>query len=141
MQASDISLWIYYATFHILENLKRPYAIWQYWYAPSASSLKGIDSKIFYRCSNMKQTIIDALLSATLSLRAMLTVAYFRIGMRMSIENTAATMMNVFGIMTSEVGYRIYCHSFRIPLDLSMHLSFWRSGMHHQGTWTQHPGG
>ena len=34
----------------------------------------------------------------------MLTVAYFRIGMRMSIENTAATMMNVFGIRISEGG-------------------------------------
>ena len=32
----------------------------------------------------------------------MLTVAYFRIGMRMSIENTASTMMNVFGIHISE---------------------------------------
>jgi hypothetical protein len=39
---------------------------------------------------------------ATLSLRAMLTVAYFRIGMGMSIENTASTMMNVFGIHISE---------------------------------------
>ena len=32
----------------------------------------------------------------------MLTVAYFRIGMGMSIENTASTMMNVFGIHISE---------------------------------------
>ena len=48
--------------------------------------------------------IPDALPNATLSLRAMLTVAYFRIGMRMSIENTAATMMNVFGIRISEGG-------------------------------------
>ena len=46
--------------------------------------------------------IPDALPGATLSLRAMLTVAYFRIGMRMSIENTASTMMNVFGIHISE---------------------------------------
>ena len=48
--------------------------------------------------------IPDALPNATLSLRAMLTVAYFRTGMRMSIENTAATMMNVFGIRISEGG-------------------------------------
>ena len=48
--------------------------------------------------------IPDALPNATLSLRAMLTVAYFRIGMRMSVENTAATMMNVFGIRISEGG-------------------------------------
>ena len=46
----------------------------------------------------------DALPNATLSLRAMLTVAYFRIGMRMSIENTASTMLNVFGINISEGG-------------------------------------
>ena len=51
------------------------------------------------RCHRIYEPDIpDALPSATLSLRAMLTVAYFRIGMRMSIENTAATMMNVFGI-------------------------------------------
>jgi transposase len=42
--------------------------------------------------------IPDALPNATLSLRAMLTVAYFRIGMRMSIENTSSTMIQVFGI-------------------------------------------
>ena len=34
----------------------------------------------------------------------MLTVAYFRIGMRMSIENMGATMLNVFGIRISEGG-------------------------------------
>ena len=48
--------------------------------------------------------IPDALPNATLSLRAMLTVAYFRTGMRMSIENVSATMMNVFGIRISEGG-------------------------------------
>jgi hypothetical protein len=32
----------------------------------------------------------------------MLTVAYFRIGMRMSIENVSETMRNVFGIGISE---------------------------------------
>jgi hypothetical protein len=47
--------------------------------------------------------IPDALPGATLSLRAMLTVAYFRIGMRMSIENTASTMMNVLGIRNYSV--------------------------------------
>ncbi len=46
--------------------------------------------------------ISEAFPGATLSLRAMLTVAYFRIGMRMSIENTSTTMMNVFGIRISE---------------------------------------
>ncbi len=57
------------------------------------------------RCHRIYELDIpDALPSATLSLRAMLTVAYFRIGMRMSIENTAATMMNVFGIRISEGG-------------------------------------
>ena len=48
--------------------------------------------------------IPDALPNATLSLRAMLTVAYFRMGMRMSIENVSATMMNVFGVRISEGG-------------------------------------
>ena len=42
--------------------------------------------------------IPDALSGTTLSIRTMLTVAYFRIGMRMSIENILSTMMNVFGI-------------------------------------------
>jgi transposase len=57
------------------------------------------------RCHRIYELDIpDALPSATLSLRAMLTVAYFRIGMRMSIENTAATMMNLFGIRISEGG-------------------------------------
>ena len=57
------------------------------------------------RCHRIYEPDIpDALPNATLSLRAMLTVAYFRIGMRMSIENTAATMMNVFGIRISEGG-------------------------------------
>ncbi|MCL4451427.1 MAG: hypothetical protein M1327_02215 [Candidatus Thermoplasmatota archaeon] len=46
--------------------------------------------------------IPDALPNATLSLRAMLTIAYFRTGMKMSIENTVSTMMNVFGIRVSE---------------------------------------
>ena len=46
--------------------------------------------------------IPDALPNATLSLRAMITVAYFRIGMRMSIENVSETMRNVFGIGISE---------------------------------------
>ncbi len=35
-------------------------------------------------------------------MRAMLTVAYFHIGMRMSIENVSETMMQVFGIRVSE---------------------------------------
>ncbi len=42
--------------------------------------------------------IPDALSGTTLSIRTMLTVAYFRTGMRMSIENVSSTMMNVFGI-------------------------------------------
>ena len=46
--------------------------------------------------------IPDALSGTTLSIRTMLTVAYFRIGMRMSIENVSSTMMNVFGISISE---------------------------------------
>ena len=46
--------------------------------------------------------IPDALCGTTLSIRTMLTVAYFRIGMRMSIENVSSTMMNVFGIHISE---------------------------------------
>ena len=57
------------------------------------------------RCRRIYEPEIpEALPNVTLSLRAMLTVAYFRIGMRMSIENTAATMMNVFGIRISEGG-------------------------------------
>ena len=59
-------------------------------------------------CSRCHRTyeprIPDALPNATLSLRAMLTVAYFRTGMRMSIENTASTMLNIFGIRISEGG-------------------------------------
>ena len=51
------------------------------------------------RCHRIYEPKIpDSLPNATLSLRAMLTVAYFRIGMRMSVENTASTMMNVFAI-------------------------------------------
>ena len=46
--------------------------------------------------------IPGALPDTTPSLKAMLTVAYFRIGMRMSIENTAATMIQAFGIRMSE---------------------------------------
>ena len=46
--------------------------------------------------------IPDALSGSTLSIRTMLTVAYFRIGMRMSIENVSSTMMNVFGIRICE---------------------------------------
>ena len=46
--------------------------------------------------------IPDAFPNATFSLRTMLTVAYFRIGMRMSIENTSAPMSQVFGIHISE---------------------------------------
>jgi len=59
-------------------------------------------------CKRCRRTyepeIPEAFPGSTLSLRVMLTVAYFRIGMRMSIENTAATMMNVFGIRISEGG-------------------------------------
>ena len=55
------------------------------------------------KCYKMYEPDIpNALTSATISLRAMLTVAYFRIGMRISDENTASTMMNVFGILMSE---------------------------------------
>ena len=42
--------------------------------------------------------IPHALSGTTLSLRTILTVAYFRTGMRMSIENVSSTMMIVFGI-------------------------------------------
>ena len=55
------------------------------------------------KCHRMYEPEIpDALPGATISLRAMLTVAYFRIGMRMSIENVSETMMHVFGISISE---------------------------------------
>ncbi|MCL5793235.1 MAG: transposase, partial [Candidatus Thermoplasmatota archaeon] len=55
------------------------------------------------RCHRIYEPRIpEAFPGATLSLRAMLTVAYFRIGMRMSIENTAATMIQAFGIRMSE---------------------------------------
>ncbi len=54
-------------------------------------------------CHRMYEPDIpEALSGATLSIKAMLTVAYFRIGMRMGIENTASTMMQVFGIRISE---------------------------------------
>ncbi|SIM83957.1 IS66 family transposase [Cuniculiplasma divulgatum] len=46
--------------------------------------------------------IPDAFPNATLSLRAMITVAYFRIGMRISIENVSRMMKEVFGIHVSE---------------------------------------
>ncbi|MCL4480265.1 MAG: transposase [Candidatus Thermoplasmatota archaeon] len=48
--------------------------------------------------------IPEAFQGSTLSLRVMLTVAYFRTGMMMSIENVSATMTNVFGIRISEGG-------------------------------------
>ena len=57
------------------------------------------------RCHRIYEPEIpDALPNATLSLRAMLTVAYFRMGMRMSIENVSSAMMNVFGVRISEGG-------------------------------------
>ena len=46
--------------------------------------------------------IQEAFPGSLLSTGAMLTVAYFRITMRMSIENTSTTMMQVFGIHISE---------------------------------------
>ena len=57
------------------------------------------------RCHRVYEPgIPEAFPGSTLSLRVMLTVAYFRIGMRMSVENTAATMLNIFGIRISEGG-------------------------------------
>ena len=54
-------------------------------------------------CHRMYEPEIpDALPGATMSMRAMLIAAYFRIGMRMSIENVSETMMQVFGIRVSE---------------------------------------
>ena len=49
-------------------------------------------------CWNKEQCLKSSLYSTTLSIRTRLTVAYFRTGMRMSIENVSSTMMNVFGI-------------------------------------------
>ena len=55
------------------------------------------------RCHRIYEPRIpEAFPGATLSLRAMLTVAYFRIGM--SIEHVSSTMLNVFGIHISEGG-------------------------------------
>ncbi|MHB1493524.1 MAG: IS66 family transposase [Thermoplasmataceae archaeon] len=62
-----------------------------------------IDKMYCNKCKKMYEPeVIDALPKATFSLRTMLTVAYFRIGMRMSIENVKTTMDGVFGIVMSE---------------------------------------
>ena len=62
-----------------------------------------IDRIYCERCRKIYEPeITDALPKATFSLRNMLTVAYFRIGMRMSIENVKTTMDGIFGIKMSE---------------------------------------
>ncbi|MHB1440953.1 MAG: IS66 family transposase [Cuniculiplasma sp.] len=62
-----------------------------------------IDKMYCNKCKKMYEPeITDALPKATFSLRTMLTVAYFRIGMRMSIENVETTMDGIFGIRMSE---------------------------------------
>ena len=72
---------------------------------------KGIKEENYRKYTNHKtgyQRIQDGLFilfqmpGATLSLRTMLTIAYFRIGKRMSIQNTTSKMMNVFAIQISE---------------------------------------
>lgn len=64
-----------------------------------------IDRLYCRKCHRIYEPQIqETLPGTTLSLRAMLTVAYFRTGMRMSIENTAAAMMQVFSIRISEGG-------------------------------------
>ena len=56
-----------------------------------------IDKMYCNKCRKMYEPeVTDALPKATFSLRTMLTVAYFRIGMRMSIENVQTTMDGVF---------------------------------------------
>ena len=62
-----------------------------------------IDKMYCERCRKFYEPeITDALPRATFSLRTMLIVAYFRIGMRMSIENIGTTMDDIFGIRISE---------------------------------------
>jgi hypothetical protein len=62
-----------------------------------------IDKMYCNKCKKIYEPeITDALPKATFSLRTMLTVAYFRIGMRMSIENVKTTMDGIFGITMSE---------------------------------------
>ncbi|EQD76530.1 transposase, partial [mine drainage metagenome] len=46
--------------------------------------------------------VTEALPSSRLSIRAMLIIAYFRTGMRMSVENVSRMMKEVFGIHVSE---------------------------------------
>jgi hypothetical protein len=104
------------------------------------------------RCHRIYEPKIpEAFPGATLSLRAMLTVAYFRIGMRMSIENTAATMMNVFGIRISEGGiqnilsqlsgslgdeYSSLLHAIRDAPSRHMDSTSWRIDGNPYNLWT-----
>ena len=104
------------------------------------------------RCHRIYEPQIpEAFLGATLSLRTMLSVAYFRIGMRMSIENTASTMMNVFGIHISEGGiqnilsqlsdslgdeYSSLLHAIRDAPSRHMDSTSWRIGGNPYNLWT-----
>ncbi len=58
-------------------------------------------------CKNCGKTyepqMPEALPNTRLSLRAMLIASYFRIAMRMSLENVSVTMKEVFGLKISEV--------------------------------------
>ncbi len=104
------------------------------------------------RCHSIYEPRIpEAFPGATLSLRAMLTVAYFRIGMRMSIENTASTMLHVFGIHISEGGiqnilsqlsgspgdeYASLLHAIRDAPSRHMDSTSWRIGGNPYNLWT-----
>ena len=62
-----------------------------------------IERRYCKQCRIMVEPQIgDALPNARLSLRAMLAVAYLKIGMRMSEENVSSAMRGLFGITVSE---------------------------------------
>lgn len=62
-----------------------------------------IERRYCKSCKIMVESPVDdALPNARLSIRAMLTVAYLKIGMGMSGENVSDAMMNLFGIAISE---------------------------------------
>ncbi|EQD42522.1 transposase IS66, partial [mine drainage metagenome] len=55
------------------------------------------------KCRKFHEPDVDiALPGATLSIRAMLIVAFFKTGMRMSIEDVSMTMREIFGLSISE---------------------------------------
>jgi hypothetical protein len=85
--------------------------------------------------------IPEALPNTRLSLRAMLIASYFRIAMRMNLENVSATMKEVFRLKISvgEVQDILYQLSDALGDEYKNLLKSVRE--HHRGIWTQRRGG